>query len=239
MIKFFFLLCLIAFGAEAARTPESKYGFENGVDLRVMKKVRRYLLLLESKNRKELTDHDYNQLMMGSYYRLTKRFRMGAFIQAEQGLRWDQDWQRKNGVWQWQNMNSRWDFSSVLDATYSDHVTKSSTWEMKSRLFYYHSRDSLQLRLRPGYRYFILKHGLPVWQIFTELEAYIPVNYGTRSLYEYWLYLGALYQFNSKFGLGPVISFRERWFHEYEDSSVGYKSKFQSTYFGLNALYHF
>lgn len=243
MIKL--LLCLFFFTQAYAveKTPEHRHGYETGVDFRVLKKLRRYLILFESKNRKEITGVDYNQALMGSYYRLTKRFRMGGFVQFEQGLRWDEDWKKNGTEWMWQKTNSRWDFSSVIDATYNDKLSKNLVWEMKSRLYYYHSRDALQLRLRPGIRYFIMREGKPLWQLFTEFEGYVPLNYGSRSLYEYWLYFGSLYQATDKFALGPVISFRERWFHAYDDfekiSGESFKTHYQSIYLGLNALYAF
>ncbi len=243
MIKILLIVLLFSFDTFSQdKTPSSEYGIETGVDLRVLKKLRRYILVAETKNRKELGDTDYNQALLGSYYRLTKRFRMGAFVQVEQGLRWDKDWV-KGAKWGWQDINSRWDYSSVLDATYTDQFAGNFLWEMKTRLYYYHSREALQLRLRPGLRYFILKFGRPQWQFFTEVEAYMPLNYGENWIYEYWLYAGSLYQVTPKFSLGPVISFRERWFHAYDDfqkkSGQSFKTNFESTYLGLNALYNF
>lgn len=243
MIRFFlvFLLSVPAFAS--IKTPKNRYGFENGLDFRVLKKHRRYIFLTETKNRKEITGVNYNQLLVGSYYRLTKRFRMGGFIQAEQGLRWDEDWRRISTQWQWQNTNARWDFSTVLDATYNDKITNKLLWEMKTRVYYYHSRDALQLRLRPGLRYFVMRGGKPQWQIFTEFEGYLPVTYGNTSLYEYWLYIGTLYQLTENFALGPVVSFRERWFHAYHNfekkTGESFKTHYQSTYMGLNVLYTF
>lgn len=244
MIKFLILFFLFISSSHAQqKTPDSRYGVESGIDFRMLKKIKRNLLLFETRHRRELEDTDYHQVLMGSYYRLTKRFRMGAFIQAEQGLRWDKDWRRGPQKWEWQDVESRWDFSSVLDATYTDKFTSNFVWEMKTRLYYYHSRDALQLRLRPGLRYFVMKFGRPLWQFYTEIETYIPLNYGVDELYEYWVYLGALYQATSNFAIGPVISFRERWFHAYNkfESKAGqsFKTNFESTYFGLSAIYSF
>lgn len=243
LILVFFFFVLFSFSALGVdKTPDSRYGTEYGIDFRALKKYRRYIFLAETKNRQELTDHAYNQVMLGSYYRITKRFRMGLFFQAEQGLRWDEDW-AKGAVWRWQDMNSRWDYSTVVDTTYTDKINRNWLWEMKGRLYYYHSRDALQLRLRPGLRYFVIKEGKPIWQLFTEVEGYIPLNYGQKSLYEYWIYAGSLYQLTPKFALGPVLAWRERWFHAYDKfedkSGQSFKANFESVYVGLNALYSF
>jgi hypothetical protein len=221
--------------------PDSRSGIETGIDFRALKIWNKYILLAETKNRKELLNNDYHQLMLGSYYRITKRWRTGLFFQGEQGLRWDNDWGKVGSTWQWQKLDSRWDFASVMDSTYSDTFGSNWVWEFKNRLYYYHSRQALQLRTRPGLRYFFLKEGRPWWQIYSEIEGYVPLSYGKRSLYEYWLYLGGLYQATPKFAIGPVISYRGRWFHSYDkfEAQAGhdFKTSFQSTYFGISAVY--
>lgn len=245
MIRIFILLLGLQLSVVFAqdKTPDSTYGNEYGVDLRVIKKVKRNLLLLETRNRRELEDTNYHQLLTGTYYRFNNNLRMGAFLQFEKGLRWDEDWRRGPDKWEWQDIEDRWDFSSVLDATYADTFTNNFMWEMKSRLYYYHSRDAIQLRLRPGLRYFITKFGRPLWQFYTEFEAYMPLTYGVNDLYEYWVYAGALYQVTPRFAIGPVISYRERWFHAYEESELrsgeSYKKSFESVYYGLSAVYSF
>lgn len=245
MIKFFgFLLVLISFSVwSSPKIPSSESGMETGIDLRVLKKKKRFILLAESKNRRELKEIGYSQVMLGSYYRLTKRFRMGLFFQAEQGFRWDQDWRKKGFAWDWANIESRWDYSTVLDATYQDTFKRNWMWEFKNRLSFYHSRDALLYKVRPGLRYFHLKEGRPRWQAYTEIEAYIPVNYGDNFLYEYWIYLGWMYQFTPKLSAGPVISYRQRWYHAYssflDKTNENFRTQFSSTYAGVSAVYSF
>lgn len=241
IILTFILFSLISQTAFASKkTPSSESGLETGIDFRVLKKKKRFILLAETRNRKELLDTNYHQLMLGSYYRITKRFRTGLFFQGEKGLRWDTDWS-KGTTWGWNDINSRWDFSTVLDATYTDTIKSNWVWEFKNRLSYYHSRDALLFRTRPGIRYFILKEGQPLWQLYSEVEAYVPLNYGSKKLYEYWIYFGSLYQFSKKFSLGPVLSYRQRWFHSYDSfqdkTGQNYTAQFSSLYIGLSALY--
>ena len=244
MIKIFFLFLSIIFMFEnswAGKKPRSQTGSEAGIEFRAIKKWQRYLFLFETKNREEILGTNYHQLMVGSYLRHTKRLRSGLFFQGEKGLRWDNDWRKEGSAWKWQDIGSRWDFSTVFDNTFNDQLSSNWVWEFKNRLFYYHSRAALQLRVRPGLRYFILEHGQPLWQIYSEVEGYIPLNYGKKTLYEYWLYLGALYQWNPRFSLGPVMAYRTRWFHSYEGfkdrTREQFKATFQSTYLGLNAVY--
>lgn len=223
------------------RKPANKSGVEPGVELRLIKPVYRYVFMAETKSRKEITDETYSQVMLGGYYRITKRWRLGYFGQGEQGLRWDDDWHRFPDKWDWQSSQGRWDFSSVLDSTYMDNISTRLLYEVKARLFYYHSRNALQFRIRPGLRYFVLREGRPVWQYFTALEAYAPVNYGEGPLYEAWLYLGALHQFTGRLALGPTVSYRRRWLRSYEDfedrSGVDFESVFDSVNIGLTAVY--
>jgi len=242
MIKIFLISIFFISSAFAAqRIPEKENGFEYGMDFRLLKKKKRFIMLAESKNREEKADSSYHQLMLGSYYRLTKRLRLGLFLQGESGLRWDNDWEKKN-VWGWKNINNQKDFSSVADLTYNDLLASNLTWELKNRILYYHSRQALLLKLRPGLRYFILKHGLPQWQLYSEVEGYFPINYGTETLYEYWVYVGGLYQVTPKFSIGPVVSYRKRWFHSYDSfkdtTGDSYRVAFSTVYLGLSAVYN-
>ncbi|HXH76633.1 MAG TPA: hypothetical protein VNJ08_16800 [Bacteriovoracaceae bacterium] len=211
------------------------------MEFRLLKKLRRFVLVSEMKARKEITDETYSQVMLGGYYRVTKRWRMGLFGQAEQGLRWDADWGKGPSGWGWKNSQGRWDYSTVLDSTFMSQLTPKILYEVKTRLFYYHSRNALQLRVRPGVRYFVLKEGKPLWQLYTALEAYAPLNYGEGPLYEAWLYVGALYQLTSRFSFGPLIAYRQRWFRSYdrfEDiSGETFDTTFTSTNIGLSAVY--
>jgi hypothetical protein len=244
MTKVLFL-ALILFSqlviAAPRRIPESKSGWERGIDFRTLKQWRQYIFVGETKNRSELMDTNYHQLMLGSYYRITKRFKMGLFFQGEQGLRWDLDWRKQDGKWQWQDVGSRWDFSTILDATYNDKLQENWVWEIKTRFNYYHSREALLLRMRPGIRYFFMKHSLPWWQIYSQVETYIPVNYGVQSIYEYWMYIGALYHVNTHFSLGPIYALRNRSIRAYDRfekvTGLDYKESLRSNYVGLSAVY--
>lgn len=244
MTKIFLIIfTLFSLPAWALRkAPDSKNGTERGFDLRILKKSGPFILVTETKNRDEILDQKYQQFLLGTYLRLSKNLRAGLFFQGEKGLRWDSDW-KKDTIWEWQNLQNRWDFSSILDVTYTNFLFKNTLWEWKNRINYYHSRDALLLKTRPGIRHFIMKFGKPLWQIYYELEAYLPVNYGESILYEYWLYSGALYQVTDEFSIGPLISYRQRWYHSYSSfeskTSQNYKETFSSIYFGLSALYSF
>lgn len=244
MIKFLLFLLLILFSSftfSVSKIPSDKQGTENGIDLRILKKLNDFILIAENKNRKELLDQDYHQVLLGTYYRLNKNLRFGIFAQAEQGLRWDGDW-IKNSAWEWQNISGRWDFSTIADATYADKISSLFSWEWKNRFLYYHSRESLLLKTRPGLRYFFLKENRPWWQLYTEFEAYVPVNYGVNAIYETWIYFGGLYQLTDELSIGPMIALRERWFHAYPqfESKTGekFRANFSSTYVGINLIYN-
>jgi hypothetical protein len=224
-----------------ADAPASQSGVEEGLELRLIKQLSRFILMSETKIRNEITNETYSQVMLGGYYRITKRLRMGLFTQAEQGLRWDTDWKDKNGIWNWEGSSNRWDYSTVLDSTYMDEITKRTTYEYKIRFFYYHSRDALQLRIRPGLRHFIFKEGKPLWQLYTAVEGYAPINYGDGLLYEFWLYGGVLYQVSKHFSLGPLVSFRQRWFRSYDafenKGNSNFERTFSSTNIALSGVY--
>ena len=242
MIRFIYILLLICPGVTlgASKTPRSQTGHESGLDFRLIKKYDDFNFLAETKNRQEFLGQDYHQILTGLYYRISKKFRVGLFLQAEQGLRWDSDW-IKNSSWEWGRISNRWDYSSVSDFTFQDLITNQFSWDWKNRLIYYHSREALLFKTRPGLRYFFLKDAKPWLQIYAEFEAYVPLNYGLNAIYESWSYIGALYQINDEFSFGPTLSFRERWYHSYSDfktkTQEDYRVSWSSIYYGLTLNY--
>jgi hypothetical protein len=241
-----FYLGLLSLSAGALdNTPDSKMGSEVGLDVHVLVPRKRFIGLVEARTRSELTDESYRQLMMGTYYRVTKRWRVGYFAQFEQGLRWDEFWDSSNGKWGWKKRESGQDFSSVLDATYNDQIKGSARWlwESKTRLVHYHGRARTLAKQRFGVKYFDFEEGAPRWQHYSYLEGYFPLDYGKQALYEYWLYAGTLYHWDSQLSVGPYMAFRQRFFKAYDSFSdrtgKHYSTTFTSAFLGLSMVYQF
>lgn len=239
MIKIIITLIIFIPIAYGVPSPHSRSGIENGLDLRLLKAIDQFVLTTEAKARNELSDRDYFSILLGSYYRFNNKFRLGLFSQAEQGLLWEESWKKKN-KWKW-DQDYTWDYSTVIDATYSNKFSSNLIWEVKNRIHYYHEKERLLWKLRPALKYFFIEDGRPSWVTYSMVEIYTPINYGKRTVYEYWFYNGILKQFTDEFSLGPVISWRQRFLHSYDGFKKKwgkeYSREFNSIYLGISATY--
>src|SRR4030067_2621553 len=59
----------------------------------------------------------YRALTLGSYYRVLKNLKVGAFYRLQQGARHDDDWIDLNPGWGWRNTKDRTEQILIADVT--------------------------------------------------------------------------------------------------------------------------
>lgn len=195
------------------------------------------------------TDNRHVQTFsLGGYYRLLDFLKLGFFYRLAFGLRHDNDWINQNGSsWAWADTSGRGESFMIVDATprvlLSFLPGESWVGELKTRYFYNFFNQQQTLTLRPGLTYFWLKDDQPFLNFFLQYEMYFPLNYGQATIYEQWLYLGALYHWSKAFKVGPFVAYHaENW-----GTSASYFAKFNQTYliqddsvlYGLTAVFEF
>lgn len=209
----FFLLCLILITPSSWGQNRKESGFEWGGDVRLFKSFDPFTLMFETKMRHELTSLRPKQVTIGSYYRAFKYLHLGAFVWGQSALRWDKDWGAHNGVWDWANTNDKWEYSGVFDAT---GVYQVDPWplvlEWKNRFIHNwkHGYETYKTRLGAKYFFTAKDSGRPLAQVFFQYELYFPLNYGHRSIYEKWAYLGTLFPLGDHCWWGPYAAVRNR-----------------------------
>jgi hypothetical protein len=144
-------------------------------------------------------------LLAGAYAQPWPNLKLGAFYGLQYGQRHDEDWV-KTDVWHWQDVSGRGEHLLVLDASPRAELSflPGENWvgELKTRFAFNFTQGQQTLRLRPGLTYFWLRDGQAFLNFFAQYEIYLPVNYGTRTIYETWAYLGALYHLSSRVQVG-------------------------------------
>ncbi len=245
MIRFFALLLALlgAINAHAGTPPNAK-GTEYGVDLRAFKRLGDNTLMAEIKRRKELLSLRYQQESLGVYRRLFENLKGGVFYWHERGNRWNEDWVNPGSGWQWSDTNHRDEHSLVLDLTPGYEVPNlPMTIEWKNRLVTNWTRGMHFLRTRPGLNYFFFRGEAPVANLFLQHEWYLPLDYGRHSIYERWLYVGALFHLHRNFQMGPYYSRRTRhWSNEdlfTQRTGQGYFTEQVSNFLGLTLNFSF
>lgn len=240
---FLFLIFFVNF-SQAAPVPENKKGTELGLDLRVIKKINKFSLLVEHIERKELESLHYTRTNVGSYYRLHRNLKLGLFYWNEEGNRRDEDWKKIVDQWQWKQVNQTTEHSLVLDVTpMSETPITNLVFDWKNRFVHNLSNGRNLLRSRPGLTYLIFKDDKPMLSLFNQYEFYLPLDYGRKTVYERWIYLGGLYHFSKNILAGPYYSRRTRFWKSTDDFSKNfgneYTNKFSSNFFGLTVDFIF
>lgn len=223
-------------------------GVEPEATLRLFVKHEPWLLYAEAYGSWQTDNRAYRSILVGSYYRLFDNLKVGAFYMGQQGARHDDDWIKgSDGVWQWANTNSRYESVIVLDASPRASLSflpgKNWVGELKTR-YLFDFYDSLQtLVVRPGLTYFWLKGEQPFMSFFLQDEMWFPLNFGSKTIYENWSYLGALYHLSGQVQLGGYGAIKQQFW----SSTPAYTSltgktwvvEGDSTVIGLLAVFQF
>lgn len=145
-------------------------------------------------------------LRIGTYYRAFKYLKLGAFYDLQNSMLHQNDWIRSNGNYFWQDTSKRFEHVFIADVTprYQLSFLPGRNWvlELKNRFLYNTYNQQSTYRVRPGLMYVFMSGLDPILTVFTRVELYIPINYGSSTIYESWYYLGFLYNINSVIQIG-------------------------------------
>lgn len=197
----------------------------------------------------ETASRRFSGLTVGSYYRLLPNLRVGAFFSRQYGLRHDEDWVKwPSGAWRWNETDTRGENFLIADATPRADLPflPGRHWvgELRARLSHNFFNEQRTLRLRPGVTYFWMGDESPRMSFFGQFEMYLPLNYGVKTIYETWIYAGALYFFSPGFQLGGFAAARSTtWgntaaFSAAENGDT-YETTAKAAVLGLTAIFQF
>jgi len=223
-------------------------GTEPEITARFFLKHEPWLLYAEVYDSWQTDSRNQRSVLLGSYYRLADNLKVGAFYLAQEGDRHDEDWIKgADGTWQWANTNSRLENLFVLDASPRLMLgfLPGERWvgELKTRYFYNFFDSEQSLVLRPGLTYFWLKGGAPFLDFFLQYEMWFPLNFGHKTIYEDWAYLGALYHLADYAQLGGYVAYKQQFWSSTDAYSGltgnSYVVEGDSTVIGLLAVFQF
>lgn len=154
--------------------------------------------LVELRARVEEGELGPRALTLGSYYRLHRNVKAGAFVRLQQGVRRDDDWiEPSPGVWEWEDAGERTEIVAVADVTprFQLGFLPGGNWVLAVKGRYELNTDDLRqsIKVRPGLTWFWIVDRNPLLNASLAWEAYIPLNFGSTLLYEQWAYLDLLY----------------------------------------------
>lgn len=229
-----------------APTP-APFGAGPEVDLRTFFQTGNIYGFGEAVERWDTDNRHVQTFTLGAYHRILKFLRWGLFYRRAYGLRHDNDWTNPGTGWAWTNTNGRGEDFLIADITPRVQLNfmPGENWvaEFKTRYFYDFFNQQQTLTLRPGLFYFWMKDNEPFINLSLEYEMYLPLNYGTSTIYEQWVYLAALYYLKESIQLGPFIDFHSQTW----GTSASFLAKANRSYsitensmlYGLTAVFRF
>lgn len=221
-----YALAAVATAATDPRVPSAPdTGLEPGLLVRVSSQVDPITLMGHVAIERRLGNRTEYEGSGGAYLRLFRELKLGYFFEHAVGRRYDADWKKVDGTWQWTDVAGRGENFHVFDLTslFDLDVLPGDTWTGELKLRYViNARNSQEtLRVRPGVNYFVLVKGKPFLRLVGQYELYVPLNYGVSKIYETWIYLAAFAHLSDAMELGLSVA----------DHSVtwGSTSSFEST----------
>lgn len=156
----------------------------------------------------------YNSLMLGSYARVERHLKLGAFYRLEHGARHDDDFGPDPAKhWRWQETYGRPESSVILDASPRVELPflPGRTWVASAKLRFEHDffNGENVLRLAPELAWFWMNGLSPRATIFLRQETALPLNFGETKIWQRWYYLAGLWHARPWLSLGPSVALRE------------------------------
>jgi hypothetical protein len=157
----------------------------------------------------------YRALTLGSYYRVHRNVKAGAFVRVQQGARHDDDWISPSaGAWEWEDTTDRTEVVAIADVTprFQLGFLPGENWVLAVKGRYeldtYNMEQSI--KVRPGLTYFWIVDRNPVLNASLAYEVDFPLNFGSTLIYDRWLYLDVLYHLTPTVKLEASIA-RRTW----------------------------
>jgi hypothetical protein len=234
--------------AAAWHTPVAPEGVvEFGGRSALLMDVGRFDPLVELEGRLEDTDHEfrYRALTAGSYYRLHKNLKAGAFYRLQWGARHDDDWIETGGTWEWEDSRDRAEQVLMLDLSprFLFDFLPGENWVfgVKNRYMYNTFNNQHSLLVRPGLTYFLMRNREPLLTFSINYGFYIPLNFGEKFFYEHEPYLSVLYHLNRNVKLELTGAYRiVTWSSSEEslaDDGFHYTETYKAFVLGFGVLF--
>lgn len=165
------------------------------------------------------------------------------------GNRHDDNWeQNDSGDWYWSNKSSDVELGSSLFLKFKRQLRllPGKTWvgELNFKTHNNWTKTLLTLKPEASLTYIHFEEGKPIYNLFTKLKFYIPLNYSNEDIYAKWIYIGTLYHYTKN--LKPTFFFatkKETWTNSKDFDKIhpgeNYTQKSTLSYIGLGLNYYF
>jgi hypothetical protein len=188
----------------------------------------------------------YRALTAGSYFRVHRNLKLGAFYRLQTGALHDDDWGMQAGTWGWADTRDRMEHLLILDASprFLLDFLPGRNWVFMLKGRYELNSFDLQqtLLVQPGLTYFWMRNREPVLNISLNYGLYFPLNFGDTLIYEHAPYLELLYHLSPTVKLELTGTYRLRTWSTSEDflsefDGATYSARSGSFVLGFGAVF--
>jgi hypothetical protein len=178
----------------------------------------------------------YKELLVGSYARVERHLKLGAFYGLQYGARHNDDWgQTPSGGWGWRNTIGRPESLLILDATPRTQLSflPGGNWtaSLKTRYEYDLYNREETLKLEPELAWFWMDGLTPRATFFLRYQTYLALNFADAPVYERWWYVAALWHASPWLSVGPQLGLRDEiWTTSSEFRSANPGARYSVTY---------
>jgi len=152
----------------------------------------------------------YQELTVGSYARVERHLKVGAFYRLQYGARHDDDWKFDGpGRWSWRDTTRRPESLLVLDVTPRTELGRGWVGSVKTRWEHDFFNEQNSLIVAPELAWFWLDGLTPRGTLFLRYETWLPMNFGETTEYERWWYAAFLWHARPWLSLGPEVALRD------------------------------
>lgn len=152
----------------------------------------------------------YKDLTVGSYARVERHLKIGAFYRLQYGARHDDDWKfDAPGRWSWRDTTGRPESVFIFDVTPRAELVKGLVGSVKTRWEHDFFNRQNSLIVAPELAWFWMDGLAPRATFFLRYETWLPMNFGETTEYERWGYAAALWHANGWLSLGPQVALRD------------------------------
>ena len=153
------------------------------------------------------SDRGEKLLTTGGYARLHRNLKVGAFYRLQQGMRQDDDWQRRalsSTQWEWKDARRRFEHVAIADVTPRFALGGPLVLFLKNQLhFNSYTRHSLY-KAAPELACFF-----PRGVAYLRAEGDLALSRGAKELVDRWAYAGFLWRATEQISVGPHAALRD------------------------------
>ena len=245
------LLILLSFSIQIVlahdHSPYDEDHYAQSYHAVVLNKITNYKLQTKFEVMKgtKYANRNLSKILVGSYYRLAEKQRIGIFYSQQSGLRHSEDWDFQDTKWFWKDTSQRTE--ELYDLTYTNkfrHTGIPLIYNFNSTYQINKNFGFSTLILKPGIQFFFQQEGLIKYSYKLDIPLYFALNYDDENLYKKGVYMAALYHYSKTLSFGITTNYLEETWTE---SSLAKKAEPDEPYnvtdttqtIGLNLIFNY